>query len=91
MILKIEIIANKIRTKFGTRWDWERDCYQRTASRNGQTDVRRGWGRGREGLPKTRNAKVLRRMVRAGYLDQERGNTSSLVNPQAMEEIKKAK
>ncbi len=41
-------------------------------------------------LPKTRNAKVMRRMVRAAYLGEDPGDTSSLVNPQAMDEIRKA-
>jgi acetyl-CoA synthetase len=41
-------------------------------------------------LPKTRNAKMMRRMIRAAYLGQELGDTSSLVNPQAVEEIKRA-
>jgi acetyl-CoA synthetase len=41
-------------------------------------------------LPKTRNAKVMRRMVRAAYLRQDPGDTSSLVNPEAVEEIKHA-
>ncbi|HCR71563.1 MAG TPA: hypothetical protein DIW23_08980 [Anaerolineae bacterium] len=39
-------------------------------------------------LPKTRNAKVMRRMIRSAYLGLELGDTSSLVNPQAVEEIK---
>ncbi|MDD2923301.1 MAG: AMP-binding protein [Anaerolineales bacterium] len=42
-------------------------------------------------LPKTRNAKVMRRMIRAAYLGLELGDTSSLVNPQAVEEVRKAK
>jgi acetyl-CoA synthetase len=42
-------------------------------------------------LPKTRNAKVMRRMIRSAYLGQEPGDTSSLVNPQAVDEIRKAK
>jgi acetyl-CoA synthetase len=42
-------------------------------------------------LPKTRNAKVMRRMIRSAYLGQDLGDTSSLVNPQAVEEIRKAK
>jgi acetyl-CoA synthetase len=42
-------------------------------------------------LPKTRNAKVMRRMVRAAYLGLDPGDTSSLVNPEAVEEIKKAR
>jgi acetyl-CoA synthetase len=42
-------------------------------------------------LPKTRNAKVMRRMIRAAYLGQEPGDTSSLVNPEAVEEIRKAR
>jgi acetyl-CoA synthetase len=42
-------------------------------------------------LPKTRNAKVMRRMIRSAYLGQDPGDTSSLVNPDAVEEIKKAR
>ncbi|MDW8278707.1 MAG: AMP-binding protein [Anaerolineales bacterium] len=42
-------------------------------------------------LPKTRNAKVMRRMIRAAYLGQEPGDTSSLVNPEAVEEIRRAR
>jgi acetyl-CoA synthetase len=42
-------------------------------------------------LPKTRNAKVMRRMIRSAYLGQDLGDTSSLVNPQAVDEVKKAK
>jgi acetyl-CoA synthetase len=42
-------------------------------------------------LPKTRNAKVMRRMIRAAYLGQDPGDTSSLVNPEAVEEIQKAR
>jgi acetyl-CoA synthetase len=42
-------------------------------------------------LPKTRNAKVMRRMIRSAYLGQELGDTSSLVNPEAVEEVKRAK
>ncbi|MBW8011017.1 MAG: AMP-binding protein [Chloroflexi bacterium] len=42
-------------------------------------------------LPKTRNAKVMRRMVRSAYLGHDPGDTSSLVNPEAVEQIKKAK
>jgi acetyl-CoA synthetase len=42
-------------------------------------------------LPKTRNAKVMRRMIRAAYLGEEPGDTSSLVNPEAVEEIRRAR
>ncbi len=42
-------------------------------------------------LPKTRNAKVMRRMIRSAYLGQDAGDMSSLVNPEAMEEIKRAR
>jgi acetyl-CoA synthetase len=42
-------------------------------------------------LPKTRNAKIMRRMIRAAYLGLEPGDTSSLVNQQAMEEIRVAR
>lgn len=38
-------------------------------------------------LPKTRNAKIMRRMVRAAFLDQEPGDTSALVNPEVLEVI----
>jgi acetyl-CoA synthetase len=39
-------------------------------------------------LPKTRNAKVMRRMIRAAYLGQDLGDTSSLINPDAVEVIR---
>lgn len=42
-------------------------------------------------LPKTRNAKVMRRMIRAAYLGDDAGDTSSLVNPEAVDEIRKAR
>jgi len=41
-------------------------------------------------LPKTRNAKVMRRVIRAAYLGQDPGDVSSLENPGAVEEIRKA-
>jgi acetyl-CoA synthetase len=41
-------------------------------------------------LPKTRNAKVMRRMIRAAYLGQDPGDTSALENPGAVEEIRRA-
>jgi acetyl-CoA synthetase len=41
-------------------------------------------------LPKTRNAKVMRRMIRAAYLGQDPGDTSSLVNPEAVQQIRRA-
>ncbi|MCP4168405.1 MAG: AMP-binding protein [Chloroflexi bacterium] len=40
------------------------------------------------GLPKTRNAKVMRRVIRAAYLDQPIGDLSALVNPQVLETIR---
>lgn len=42
-------------------------------------------------LPKTRNAKVMRRMIRAAYLGQDWGDTSSLVNPEAVQDIQNAR
>jgi acetyl-CoA synthetase len=39
-------------------------------------------------LPKTRNAKVMRRIIRAAYLGLDPGDTSSLENPQAVEDIR---
>lgn len=41
-------------------------------------------------LPKTRNAKVMRRIIRSAYLGDDPGDTSSLVNPEAVEEVKQA-
>jgi len=39
-------------------------------------------------LPKTRNAKVMRRVIRSAYLGEDAGDLSALENPQAVEEIK---
>ncbi|TAK97759.1 MAG: AMP-dependent synthetase [Verrucomicrobia bacterium] len=41
-------------------------------------------------LPKTRNAKVMRRVIRAAYLGKDAGDVSSLENPSAVEEVKEA-
>jgi acetyl-CoA synthetase len=41
-------------------------------------------------LPKTRNAKVMRRVIRAVYLGNEPGDLSSLENPNMVEAIKNA-
>jgi acetyl-CoA synthetase len=38
-------------------------------------------------LPKTRNAKVMRRVIRAAYLGDAPGDLTSLENPQAVEDI----
>src|SRR5438270_698592 len=40
-------------------------------------------------IPKTRNAKVMRRVVRAAYIGEKLGDTSALENPGALEEIKR--
>jgi acetyl-CoA synthetase len=40
-------------------------------------------------LPKTRNAKIMRRVIRAAYLGLDLGDLSSLENPGAVEEIRK--
>lgn len=39
-------------------------------------------------LPKTRNAKVMRRVIRSAYLGEDPGDTSSLVNPGVIQELK---
>ncbi len=39
-------------------------------------------------LPKTRNAKVMRRIIRAAYLGEEPGDLSALENPSAVSEIR---
>jgi len=40
-------------------------------------------------LPKTRNMKIMRRVVRAAYLDESPGDLSSLSNPDAVKELAK--
>jgi acetyl-CoA synthetase len=42
-------------------------------------------------LPKTRNAKVMRRVIRAAYLDQDAGDLTALENPAAVEIIRKTR
>jgi acetyl-CoA synthetase len=42
-------------------------------------------------LPKTRNAKVMRRVIKSAYLDQDPGDLSSLENPHAVEDIRKVR
>jgi acetyl-CoA synthetase len=39
-------------------------------------------------LPKTRNAKVMRRVIRSAYLGEDAGDLSALENPNAIEEIR---
>jgi acetyl-CoA synthetase len=39
-------------------------------------------------LPKTRNAKIMRRMIRAAYLGEDPGDTSALVNPEVLEAVR---
>ena len=40
-------------------------------------------------LPRTRNAKVMRRVIRAAYLGQDAGDLSALVNPEIVAEIRR--
>lgn len=42
-------------------------------------------------LPKTRNLKIMRRVIRAAYLDEDPGDLSTLVNPQVIEELRAAR
>lgn len=42
-------------------------------------------------LPKTRNAKVMRRMIRAAYLGLDPGDSTALVNPEALTAISRAR
>lgn len=39
-------------------------------------------------LPRTRNGKIMRRIIRAAYLHQELGDTSALENPAAVEAVR---
>jgi acetyl-CoA synthetase len=41
-------------------------------------------------LPKTRNAKVMRRVIRAAYLGEDPGDTSSLEDPSTVEAVRDA-
>ena len=41
-------------------------------------------------IPKTRNAKVMRRVIRAAYLGESPGDLSALVNPEIVDEIREA-
>ena len=41
-------------------------------------------------IPKTRNAKVMRRVVRAAYLGDKLGDTSALEKPASFDQIKRA-
>jgi acetyl-CoA synthetase len=41
-------------------------------------------------LPKTRNAKVMRRLIRAAFLGRDPGDVSALENPAAIDEIRQA-
>ncbi len=38
-------------------------------------------------LPKTRNAKIIRRLIKQHYLGEKLGDLSSLVNPQALDDL----
>lgn len=42
------------------------------------------------GLPRTRNSKVLRRMIRSAYLGEDLGDVSVLENPEAIAAIREA-
>jgi acetyl-CoA synthetase len=42
-----------------------------------------------ESLPKTRNAKVMRRVIRAAFLGEDPGDTTALENPAAVEAIRR--
>jgi acetyl-CoA synthetase len=42
-------------------------------------------------IPKTRNAKVMRRLIRSAYLGEDLGDSSSLVNPEAIDAIRDVK
>ena len=39
-------------------------------------------------LPKTRNLKIMRRVIRAAYLGENAGDLTSLVNPESIDEIR---
>ena len=41
-------------------------------------------------LPRTRNMKVMRRIVRAAYAGEPAGDLSALLNPESVEELERA-
>jgi acetyl-CoA synthetase len=41
-------------------------------------------------VPKTRSGKIMRRVIRSKALGKEVGDTSTLANPEAVDEIDKA-
>ena len=41
-------------------------------------------------LPKTRSAKIVRRIIKASFLGEDVSDISSVENPQAIEKIKNA-
>jgi acetyl-CoA synthetase len=42
-------------------------------------------------LPRTRNMKVMRRVIRAAWLGEEPGDLSTLVNPECVQAIRAAR
>jgi acetyl-CoA synthetase len=42
-------------------------------------------------LPKTRNAKIMRRVIKAAYLGREAGDLTALENPEAVQEIERVR
>lgn len=44
-----------------------------------------------DALPKTRNQKIMRRLVRAALTDSEFGDTGSLINPESLDSIRSAR
>jgi acetyl-CoA synthetase len=43
-----------------------------------------------DALPRTRNAKIMRRMIRAAWIGEDPGDTSALENPEAVDAIRAA-
>jgi len=41
-------------------------------------------------LPKTRSGKIMRRIIKAKLIGEEVGDTSTLANPEAVDELEKA-
>jgi acetyl-CoA synthetase len=64
-----------------------------------KTEIARGLGKALtpkdlrfvDDLPKTRNAKLMRRVIRAAWLNEPLGDVTSLENPAAVEQIRRAK
>ena len=70
--------------------EWERELAEHVGSQLGKP-LRPARVHLTRSLPKTRNGKILRRLVRSAYLGQAPGDTTSLESPDALEHIRQCR